>query len=72
VLFVKSNVITEMEFVIYNRWGQEVFSTRRIEEGWDGTFGGKLMTPDVYAYYIRATCISGDRFLKKGNVSLLR
>ncbi len=72
VLFVKSNVITEMEFVIYNRWGQEVFNTRRIEEGWDGTFEGKLMTPDVYAYYIRATCISGDRFLKKGNVSLLR
>ncbi|MBK8054656.1 MAG: gliding motility-associated C-terminal domain-containing protein [Saprospiraceae bacterium] len=72
ILLVKSNVITELEFVVYNRWGQEVFSTTRIDEGWDGTFEGKLMAPDVYAYYIRATCISGDRFLKKGNVSLLR
>lgn len=72
ILYVKSNVITELEFVIFNRWGQQVFSTTRIDEGWDGTFDGKRMAPDVYAYYIRATCISGDRFLKKGNVSLLK
>jgi gliding motility-associated-like protein len=72
ILYVKSNVITEMTLVIYNRWGQEVFSTNQINEGWDGTFEGKNMAPDAYAYYLKATCISGDKFVKKGNVSLLR
>ncbi|MBK8347510.1 MAG: gliding motility-associated C-terminal domain-containing protein [Saprospiraceae bacterium] len=72
VLMIKSNVITEMTLVIYNRWGQEMFSTNDINEGWDGTYQGKLMSPDAYAYYLRATCINGDKFIKKGNVSLLK
>lgn len=72
ILYVKSNVITELEFVIYNRWGQEMFVSRDINIGWDGTFNGQPMAPDAYAYYIKGTCINGDEFVKKGNVSLLK
>jgi len=72
ILFVKSNVITEMTLVIFNRWGQEVFRTTDINTGWDGTFQGKDCTPDAYAYYLQASCINGDTFAKKGNVSLIR
>lgn len=72
VLLVKSEVLTEMTLVIYNRWGQEVFSTNDQSIGWDGTFKGEKMAPDAYAYYLRGTCINGDKFIKKGNVSLLK
>ena len=72
ILLVKSTVITELEFVIYNRWGQEMFKTTNINEGWDGKFEGNEVSPDVYAYYIKGTCLSGDRFIKKGNVSLFK
>lgn len=73
ILYVKSNVITEMTLVIYNRWGQEMFSTHNITEGWDGkSKQGVLLSPDVYAYYLKATCVNGDSFIKKGNVSLLK
>ena len=27
-------------FMVYNRWGQLVYSTTQTETGWDGTFGG--------------------------------
>ncbi len=72
ILYVKSNAITELEYVIFNRWGQEMFSTNNINEGWDGRYQGREMSPDVYAYYIKGTCLNGDKFIKKGNVSLLR
>lgn len=72
ILYVKSNVITDMELVIYNRWGQEVFSSTDINKGWDGSCDGKKLSPDAYAYYLKGTCLNGDTFIKKGNVSILK
>ncbi len=71
-LFVYGQDITEMEFVIYSRWGQEVFKTTDQNVGWDGTFGGEELSPDVYGYHLRAVCSSGNVYIKKGNVSILR
>lgn len=71
-LYVKSNVITEMTLVIYNRWGQEMFTSYKIDDGWDGKKDDQPCAPDSYAYYLRGTCINGDKFIKKGNVSILK
>ncbi|MBK8700116.1 MAG: gliding motility-associated C-terminal domain-containing protein [Saprospiraceae bacterium] len=72
VLLVRSNYITEMELIVYNRWGQEVFSSKDQAVGWNGTFNGEELSPDVYAYWLRARCADGEEIIKKGNVSLLR
>lgn len=72
LLFVRSNIIEQVEFAIFNRWGQKVFETTDIQQGWDGTFKGELLSPDVYGYYLKATCFSGEEFFQKGNVTLLR
>lgn len=71
-LYVKSNVITDMTLLIYNRWGQEMFTSYNINDGWDGKKDDKPCAPDSYAYYLRGTCINGDTFIKKGNVSILK
>lgn len=72
VLYVRSNFIEELDFIIYNRWGEEVFRTNDINGGWDGTFKGQPATPDAYAYYIKARCINGTIYQKAGNVTLMR
>jgi gliding motility-associated-like protein len=69
---VRSNFIDEMELIIYNRWGQEVFRTTDKNGGWDGTFNGQELAPDAYAYYLSVLCINAETYKKKGNVSLLR
>lgn len=69
---VRSNFIDELDLVIYNRWGQEVFRTSDVNGGWDGTFNGKELPPDTYAYYIRVLCINVAEYKKKGNVTLIR
>ncbi len=72
VLFVRGKSIESLNFVIYNRWGQKVFETNDKNDGWNGSFKGKRLPPDVYGYFIRATCFNGQKFFKKGNVTLLR
>ena len=72
VLYVRAINIDELYFTIYNRWGQKLFETEDINVGWDGTFKGERLPPDVYGYYIRAKCYNSDEFFKKGNITLIR
>ncbi|MEI7802563.1 MAG: gliding motility-associated C-terminal domain-containing protein, partial [Bacteroidota bacterium] len=59
-------------FRVFNRWGQEVWETNDITQGWDGTFQGVKMPPGVYVYYIEAQCSGGQKILKQGNITLIR
>jgi gliding motility-associated-like protein len=45
--------ITDFELHIFNRWGQEVFSTTDITGRWDGKFKENAAPPDVYVYYMK-------------------
>ena len=72
ILYVRSNFIDEMEIIIYNRWGQEVFRSKDQTIGWDGTFNGEPLPPDAYAFYLRALCINTIEYRKQGNINLIR
>lgn len=71
-LFVRGNYIEEVHFVIFNRWGEKVFETKDLSEGWDGKVNGKIVPPDVFGYYVELKCFGGEEFLLKGNVTLIR
>ena len=69
---VRGTFIQDMYFAVYDRWGQKMFETHDQNTGWDGTFDGKKLAPAVFGWYLEGTCESGDKFFKKGNVTLLR
>ncbi|MGB0368197.1 MAG: gliding motility-associated C-terminal domain-containing protein [Flavobacteriales bacterium] len=56
------------ELRIYDRWGNLVFNSGKIGDGWDGTHNGKPLNSGVFVFYI----LSGDNVMEKGNVTLLR
>ena len=64
--------IKEIEIEIYNRWGEMIFHTNNINDGWDGTFKGADAMQDSYVFKVRATAENGETFLKSGVVSLVR
>ncbi len=72
VLYVRGELIASMVFRIFDRWGEMVFESRERNIGWDGTFRGKKLDPDVYDYYLEAECIDGENSIIKGNVTLLK
>ncbi|MDX1684254.1 MAG: PKD domain-containing protein [Saprospiraceae bacterium] len=69
---VRSNFVDLIDVYVYNRWGEKVFETHEYDVGWDGTYEGEFLEPDVYAYYIRVVCVDQSEFTKKGNVTLVR
>jgi len=64
-------------FRIYSRWGELLYEVQNIQpndelKGWDGTYKGEQLKPDVYVYIIDATCFSGAPMQIKGDISLIR
>ena len=72
VIYVRGDYLTTVEFVIYNRWGEQVFITKDKGVGWDGKFRGEPVCPDVYGYYVKGVCQQGEQFFKKGNITVLK
>lgn len=72
VLLVRGQGITSMNLKIYDRWGEKVFETSDMNDGWDGTFRGKKLDNGVYVYTLTAIFNTGDEYSDKGNITLLR
>jgi len=72
ILYVYSNAISSLVFRIYNQWGQEIFESKSINTGWDGTAGGQKQPVGVYIYVLQATMQDGTIINKKGSVTLIR
>jgi gliding motility-associated-like protein len=59
------------EFVIFNRWGNKIFSTHDITRGWDGTVSGQPAPAGAYIYVITGTDAKGI-VRNEGTVMLMR
>jgi gliding motility-associated-like protein len=59
-------------FRIFNRWGQLVFQTRRLNDGWDGTIGGQLQPEGIYVWMIEGLTKDDRVITKKGTIMLIK
>jgi gliding motility-associated-like protein len=66
------NIARLNEFTVFNRWGNVVFSTTNIEQGWDGRYNNQDQPLGVYVWMIDADGKDGDHIIRKGNVTLVR
>lgn len=64
--------ISELEIVIFNRWGQVVYSSSDVHFNWDGTCDGELCKEGTYNYRIEYVTTSGIKETILGHVNLLR
>ena len=64
--------IGQMQWRIYNRWGQMVFESNSIKSSWDGNFNGQLQPLDVYSYTLDVVFTNGEKYRKTGDITLLR
>ncbi|MFN8278243.1 MAG: PKD domain-containing protein [Chitinophagales bacterium] len=72
VFRVRGNDIETVDLKVFDRWGQLVFETKHISDGWDGNFKGAKLDPAVFGWIAAGRCSGGKAFEKKGNVTLLR
>lgn len=72
VFMVRGDCITEMELLIYNRWGQLIFHSVNIDAGWNGRHNNILSDPAVYHYVAKIVFDNAERIVLKGNLALVR
>jgi len=72
ILYVRSGCISSMDFMVFDRWGNKVFESQNISDGWDGTCKGVALNAGSFVYYLKASLRDGTTVEKKGNVALVR
>lgn len=64
-------------FRVFNRWGEVVFEKTNFNAndataGWDGSYKGKKLNPDVFVYTIDIMCENNTVLTYKGNIALIQ
>lgn len=75
VFRTKGYGITKFELSIFDRWGERVFTTNDIEQGWDGNFTRRAnaeVKQDVYVWKIKLTNVHGASKELTGKVTILK
>ena len=66
-----NGTITDYTMIVYDRWGQKVFTSDDPQEGWDGTKDGTPQPADVYLYLAKFRQ-DGIELQEDGEVTLVR
>lgn len=58
---------------IFNRYGQMIFVSTNIEQGWDGKVNGiPVEMGSIYSYVINYENLNGRKMMTKGSVSIIK
>jgi gliding motility-associated-like protein len=73
VFTVSGTNLTDVNCVIFNRWGQKLYEWDRVKGSWDGrTLAGEECPDGTYFYIVEAKGQDGAEYFKKGGFSLIR
>ena len=72
IFFPYSSGVIDYKLQILNRWGELVFETTDIKQGWDGYYKGKISQLGVYIWKAYVKLNNNKIFNKTGDVTLLR
>jgi gliding motility-associated-like protein len=66
--------VQKLEFSVYNRWGELVYSNTNMQpgDGWDGVFHGQNQPVGSYVWSYIVTYTNGVRSIEKGTSALIR
>lgn len=72
VFFPYASGVEDFKLQIFDRWGELIFESVNLSQGWDGYYRGKICQQDVYIWKAYIKLNNGRRFNKTGDVTLLR
>jgi gliding motility-associated-like protein len=74
VFKVYGEELSNFSIMVFNRWGQQIYMSYDMENGWDGTtqLSDKSVDQGVYVYVIRVTDDQGFEHKFEGSVNVIR
>ncbi len=56
---------------IYSRWGNLIFETNDLDEGWDGKYRGEYVPEGIYAWFLSISDGAGRIYEERGTVMMM-
>ncbi len=72
MLYVRGLGIDYFTLQIFDRWGEKIFETSDLSNGWDGKFRGKEMNEGVFVFTLQAGMDNGEVVKRQGNITLVK
>jgi len=71
--YIRTAALSSLKyFRIFDAWGNMVFETNNLSEGWDGSVNGKQVSEATYVYVLEGKCQNGYDVIKTGNITAIR
>jgi gliding motility-associated-like protein len=67
-----ANGLQKFSMRIFNRWGEEIFVSENVDDGWDGSYAGEQVQQGVYIYQVFYIDSRGTYKTVNGTVTLVR
>jgi gliding motility-associated-like protein len=68
-------IVSRYNFSIYNRWGNRLFQTQSLDEGWDGFFNDKAVSSDMYLWVLEYDIKIGNKvqtYVESGDINIIK
>lgn len=72
--YIADDVICTGQFKVFNRWGGQIYNEIFTKEltGWNGRLEAQYLNAGVYVFTLELIDLSGEHYLFKGDITLLR
>jgi gliding motility-associated-like protein len=64
--------VLDFSMTIFNRWGEEIYSSNDPKKAWDGSYQGTYVQDGVYTYVIQFKYFDGKSYKFRGTLTVLR
>ena len=72
-LYIKGWGLKQLiEFKVFNRFGEMIYQSNKLDKGWDGTYKGKPLANETYLYTIKVLTYNNEILSKSGEIKIIR
>jgi gliding motility-associated-like protein len=69
---IQASGFTTYQVMLFNRWGERLYTSNKLDEPWDGMYNGQPCQMDAYVYEVEVTSFIGKLYRYSGTVLLIK
>ena len=70
--WIEASGYETFQILIFNRWGEKVYESHKLDEPWNGIYKNEPVQMDAYVYEVKITSFSKKLYKFSGTVLLIR